>query len=168
MVIHYNGFLRKFLRFSFIGIIFLISCSQGKVEQDTDADEWFVKLGFKEVMEGMRKDTRSLSGKIKREEWEDAKSLCNKISSSFNQLDLGSSEIPEGFSEFKEEFNNAMSKLLLVCGEKELTAARAKLDVVKRSCRSCHLIYRKELDVFNKETDHGVAMERFYKDRDKD
>lgn len=168
MVIHYNGFLRKCFQFSFIGIIFLISCNQEKVEQDADATQWFVKLGFKDVMEGMRKDTRSLSSKIKWEEWEDAQGLCAQISSSFNQLDLESEEIPEGFSEFKEEFDSAMSKLLLACKEEEIATSLAKLDVVKRSCRSCHLIYRTELDVFSKETDHGVAMERYFKDRDKE
>jgi cytochrome c556 len=119
-------------------------------------------------MEQMKKDTRSLTSKVKWEEWEDAKSLSNKISSSFNQLDLKNADVPDGFSEFQEEFDNAMSKFLLVCEEEEMKTAIAKLDVVKRSCRSCHMSYRKELDVFNKETDHGVAMERLFKDRDKD
>ncbi len=174
MVIKYNLFFKKFFQLSFIGIIFLISCNQDKAEYDAsapssaDATEWYVKLGFKGVMEQMKKDTRLLSSKIKWEEWEDAKSLCDKIESSFNQLDLESQDIPEGFSEFQEEFNSAMSELLRTCEEKEISTAKVKLDVVKRSCRSCHIRYRKELDIFNEETDHGVALERMFKDRDKD
>ncbi|GJQ60304.1 MAG: hypothetical protein SCALA701_31050 [Candidatus Scalindua sp.] len=170
MVIHYGGFFRKFFQFSFIGIIFLISCNQEKVEQNVDADatEWFTKLGFIDVMTEMREDTRSLTSKVKWEEWEDAQSIGNKISSSFNQLDLESEEIPDDFSALKEEFDAAMSKVLVACEEKDLTKAMVKLEVMKRSCRSCHLIYRKELDIFNKDFDHGVAMERMFKDRDKE
>ncbi|MCP5007802.1 MAG: hypothetical protein GY941_28280 [Planctomycetes bacterium] len=170
MVIKYSRILRKFSQFSLIGIIFLISCNQEKSTQEPGAEaaEWYVTLGFKEVMEQMKKDTRLLTSKVKWEEWEDAKTVCTKIGSAFNQLDLENSDIPDDFSEFKEEFDNAMSKFLIVCEEKELTKAIAKLDVIKRSCRSCHIAYRKELDVFNKDTDHGVAMERLFKDRDRE
>ena len=167
MGIHSGHFLKKFITLSIISIIFLISCNQEKVEQNTDTSEWYTKLGFKEVMEQMKKDTSLLSRKIMSEEWEESKEVCKKISNSFNTLDLENPEIPEGFSEFKESFNNTIAKLLLVFEDKEVETTKRRLNAVKQSCRSCHIRYRKELDIFNEETEQGVALEKLFKEEDK-
>ena len=167
MEIHSGHFLKKFVAVSIISIIFLVSCNQEEVGQKTDTSEWYTKLGFKEVMKQMKKDTRLLSRKIASEEWEESKELCKKISNSFHGLDLENPEIPEEFSEFKKSFDDTMAKLLLVCEGKEVETTKIRLDAVKQSCRSCHIRFRKELDIFNEETDHGVALEKLFKGEDK-
>ncbi len=166
MEIHPKNFMRKLLNLSLIGIIFLLSCGKGEVQQE--ATEWYTKLGFKEVMKQIKKDTQLLSRKLNGEEWDESKNLCTKIGNSFRKLDLENPDIPDEFSDFTQAFDKSMARLLQICEDKESKMVKIRLEAVKRSCRDCHIRFRKELDIFNEEYDHGVALERLYKDTDKD
>jgi hypothetical protein len=161
---HLKNFKRNFLKLSLIGIIFFISCGREEAQQD-DSVEWYTKLGFKKVMEEMKNDTQILTRKLGENNLDEAIELCTKIGKSFNKLDLDNPTIPEEFSEFKQSFDVNLSKLLLACQDKESEAIEIRLKAFKKSCHYCHVMFRKELDASDTETDFGVGLERMFKDK---
>ncbi len=164
MEIHSKDFVRKFLKFSLIGLIFFLSCGKGEVQQE-EAVEWYTELGFKEVGKQMKKDTQLLTRKLSENSWEEAIKLCTTIGKSFEKLDLESPLIPKEFSEFKQRFDKSISRLSLACQDKDNEMAKIRLDAFKKSCHYCHLIFRKKLDATNRETDFDVAVDKLYKDK---
>ncbi len=141
-----------------------MSCGKGEVQQG-EAVEWYTKLGFKEVGKQIRKDTQLLTRKLAEGDWGEAEVLCTRISKSFEKLDLDSPDIPEEFFEFKQRFDKALAKLLLISRDKDSDKVVAQLELFKKSCHYCHVIFRKKLDRMNMETDFDVAVDKLYKDK---
>ncbi len=164
MKIHLKNFKKSFLKLSLIGIIFLLSCGKGE-EQQKEAVEWYIELGLEEMGKQMKKDTQLLTRKVSEDSWDEAISLCNKIGKSFAKLDLNKSDIPKDFFELKQEFDKSIEKLLLACQDKDDEMAKIRLEVFKKSCHHCHVIFRKDLDASNREPDFDVAVDKLYKDK---
>lgn len=160
---HLKNFKKIFLKLSLIGIIFFLSCGREEAQQG-DSGEWYTKLGFKEVGIQMRKDTQLLTRRLGELDWEEAIGLCNTIGKSFEKLDIDNPIIPKDFAELKQDFDNKLSKLLLVCQDKDDEAIKVKLEIFKKACHHCHLIFRKDLDASNTATDFNVAVDKLYKD----
>ena len=158
-----QSFKRNFNKILLISLVFILSC--GKEETQEKPDMWYSELGYKETMEQMKKDTQLLARRLKYEEYEEAEIIGNKISSAFKSLNFKSAVIPKEFFEYKEVFENAIVKLLAACKDKKSETVELKLKLFRNSCRDCHMMFRKELDVNNRETDYGVALERVYKDK---
>jgi hypothetical protein len=161
---HLKNFKKSFLKLSLIGIIFLLSCGKGEVQQE-EAVEWYIKLGLEEMGKQMKKDTQLLTRKVSEDSWDEAIGLCNKIGKSFAKLDLNKSDIPKDFFELKQVFEKSTERLLLACQDKDDEMAKIRLEALKKSCHHCHLIFRKDLDASNKETDFDVAVDKLYKDK---
>jgi hypothetical protein len=169
MEIHSKRFTRNFLKFSLIGLIFILSC--GKTEeqvgiQDGESVEWYEKLGFKENMKQMKEDTMLMTRRLGEGDWADAEELCIKIEKTFNALNLASDDIPKEFFEIKGMFNDSLVKMLQVCREKDHDKATDHLDRFKKTCSYCHRLTRKEWDRMNLETDFDVAMDKYYKGKE--
>lgn len=167
MEIHTKIFTRNFLKVSLIGLIFILSC--GKVvevaHEEGESVEWYTKLGFKENMKQMKKDTQLLTRRLGEGDWADAELLGVKIKNSFNTLDIENKEIPEVFFELKQKFDDSLVKLLEVCRDKDHDKVAAQLDLLKKACSYCHRITRKELDRMNLESDYDVAVDKIYKNK---
>jgi hypothetical protein len=169
MEIYNNRFTRSILKFSIIGLIFILSC--GKVEEQVvvdDGDEtvqWYTKLGFKENMKQIKSDTTLLTRRMGEGDWADAEALCAEIGKSFDALNLSSNEIPEDFFELKQLFNASLAKITQTCREKDFDNADARLRALKQACSHCHRVLRKEFDRMNTATDYDVAVDKIYKDR---
>lgn len=161
---HLKYFKKNLLQLSLIGIIFFLSCGKEEAHHD-DSAEWYTKLGFKKVMEEMKKDTQLLTRKLRENNLKEAIELCTKIGRSFNKLDLDNPIIPKEFSEFKQSFDVNLSRLLLACQDKEGEAIKIRLETFKKSCHYCHVMFRKELDATDTETDVGVALEKVFKNK---
>jgi hypothetical protein len=161
---HLKNFKKSFLKLSLIGIIFLLSCGKGEVQQE-EAVEWYTKLGLKEVGKQMKKDTQLLTRKLSENSWEEAIKLSTIIGKSFEKLDLNKSDIPKDFFELKQVFDKSIEKLLLACSDKDNEMVKIRLEALKKSCHHCHLLFRKKLDASNKETDFDVAVDKLYKDK---
>lgn len=169
MEIHSKRFTRSFLKFSLIGLIFILSC--GKAEEQIGMDgaesvEWYEKLGFEENMKQMKEDTMLMTRRLGEGDWADAEELCIKIEKTFNALNLASDDIPKEFFEIKGRFNDSLVKMLQVCREKDHDKATDQLDRFKKTCSYCHRLTRKEWDRMNLETDFDVAMDKYYKGRE--
>ncbi len=164
MGIYSKRFAKKFLKYSLVGLIFTFSCGKGEVQQEEPV-EWYTELGFKEVGKQMKKDTQLLTRRLGENSWEEAIKLCTTIGKSFEKLDLNNSVIPEEFYELKQSFDGAVAKLLLACQDKDGETVKIRLEVFKKSCHHCHVIFRKELNASNKETDFDVAVDKLYKDK---
>jgi len=158
---------KRFLKLMFIGLVFILSYGKG-VTEGGEPDEWYTKLGFKEVCKQMKKDTHLLTSKLSFSEFEEAEMLCNKISSTFGKLNVNGPDVPKEFFEFKERFENSTAKLLIVCKDKKDEDVKAKLKAFKHSCRYCHKIFRKELDASGFKKDFNVAVDKLYKDKDEE
>lgn len=158
-----KSFIRHFFDLSLIGLVFCLSCGREGTQQE-GAVEWYTELGFKKVGEQMKKDTQLLTRKINEGEWNEAIKLCATIGKSFEKLDLNNPVIPKEFSEFKQSFDSSLSKLLLACQDKDSEKVKIRLQVFKKSCHHCHVVFRKEMKRSQKETDYGVALERLYTD----
>ncbi len=168
MEIYSKRFMRKVLSCSVIGLIFILSC--GKVEVEVAEEEsgdvqWYAKLGFKEDMEQIKKDTQLLTRRLGEGDWEDAEELCAVIKTSFEELNLASDEIPEEFFELNQMFGESLERLLLAAKSKDHSKIEVPLRAFKQSCSYCHRILRKELDRMNMETDFDVALDRLYKNK---
>ncbi|GAX61023.1 hypothetical protein SCALIN_C17_0056 [Candidatus Scalindua japonica] len=169
MEIHSNKFTRNILKFSIIGLIFVLSC--GKVEEQivgNDSDEnaqWYTKLGFKEHMKQIKSDTTLLTRKMGEGDWADAEALCANIEKSFGALDLSSDEIPEDFFELQEMFKDQLARITKTCKEKDFDGTVPRLRALKQSCSHCHRVLRKEFDRMNVATDYDVAVDKIYKDK---
>jgi hypothetical protein len=115
MEIYSNRFTRNILKFSIIGLIFILSC--GKVEEQVVVDDgtvqWYTKLGFKENMKQIKSDTTLLTRRMGEGDWADAEESCAKIEKSFEALNLSSNEIPEDFFELKQLFSVQLAKILI-------------------------------------------------------
>ena len=169
MEIYSKRFTRSLLKFSLIGLIFILSC--GKVEepvgvQGDEPVEWYEKLGFSENMKQMKEDTMLMTRRLGEGDWADAEELCIKIEKTFNALNLAGDDIPKEFFELKGRFNDSLVKMLQVCREKDHDKATDQLDRFKKTCSYCHRLTRKEWDRMNLETDFGVAMDKFYKGKE--
>ncbi len=164
MEIYSKRFAKKFLKYSLVGLVFIFSCGKGEVQQE-EAVEWYIELGLEEMGKQMKKDTQLLTRKLSEDSWDEAISLCNKIGKSFAKLDLNKSDIPKDFFELKQEFEKSIEKLLLACQDKDDEMAEIRLEVFKKACHHCHVIFRKDLDASNKETDFDVAVDKLYKDK---
>jgi hypothetical protein len=160
---HLKNFKKNFLKLSLIGIIFFLSCGREEAQRG-DSGEWYTKLGFKEVGKQMRKDTQLLTRRLGELDWEEAIGLCNTISGSFEKLDIVNPIIPKDFAELKQDFDNKLSKLLIACKDEDYEVAKLKLEIFKKSCHHCHVIFRKDLDASNTATDFDVAVDKLYKD----
>jgi hypothetical protein len=161
---HLKNFKKIFLKLSLIGIIFFLSCGREEAQQG-DSVKWYTELGYKKVMEQMKKDTQLLTRRLGEREWEEAIGLCNTIGGYFEKLDIDNPIIPKDFAELKQDFDNKLSKLLLVCQDKDGDAVKVRLEVFKKSCHHCHLIFREDLDASNTATDFDVAVDKLYKDK---
>ena len=123
MEIYSNRFTRNFLKFSIIGLIFILSC--GKVEEQVvvdDGDEtvqWYTKLGFSENMKQIKSDTTLLTRKMGEGDWAEAEGLCANIEKSFSALNLASDEIPEDFFELQGMFKDQLARITQTCREKD-------------------------------------------------
>jgi septation ring formation regulator EzrA len=169
MEIYRNRFTRNILKFSIIGLIFILSC--GKVEEQVvgnDGDEtvqWYTKLGFKENMKQIKSDTTLLTRKMGEGDWVDAEELCAKIEKSFGALNLSSEEIPEDYFELQQMFNDQLARITQTCREKNFDEAETRLRALKQSCSHCHRVLRKEFDRMNTATDYDVAVDKIFKDK---
>ena len=164
MEIYSKRFPKKFLKYSLVGLVFIFSCGKGEVQQE-EAVEWYIELGLEEMGKQMKKDTQLLTRKVSEDSWDEAISLCNKIGKSFAKLDLSKSDIPKDFFELKQEFEKSLERLLLACQDKDDEMAEIRLEVFKKSCHHCHVIFRKDLDASNREPDFDVAVDKLYKDK---
>lgn len=164
MEIYSKRFAKKFLKYSLVGLVFIFSCGKGEVQQE-EAVEWYIELGLEEMGKQMKKDTQLLTRKLSENSWEEAIKLGTTIGKSFEKLDLSNSVIPEDFYELKQSFDEAVAKLLLACQDKDGETVKIRLEVFKKSCHHCHVIFRKKLDASNKETDFDVAVDKLYKDK---
>jgi thiamine-phosphate diphosphorylase len=127
MEIYSNRVTRNILKFSIIGLIFVLSC--GKVEEQVfvDGDEavqWYTKLGFKEDMKKIKSDTTLLTRRMGEGDWADAVELCSDIEKSFAALNLASDEIPEEYFELQQMFNDSLAKITQTCREKNFDERR--------------------------------------------
>jgi len=169
MEIYSNRFTRNVLKFSIIGLIFILSC--GKVEEQVTVDsgdetvQWYTKLGFKEDMKQIKSDTTLLTRRMGEGDWDDAVELCAQIESSFAALNLSGAEIPEEYFELQQMFNDSLAKIAQTCREKDFDNADTRLRALKQSCSYCHRILRKELNRMNMETDFDVAVDKIYKEK---
>ncbi len=161
---HLKNFKKNFLKLSLIGIIFFLSCGKEEVQQG-DSVEWYTVLGYKKVMEQMKKDTQLLTRRLGELDWEEAIELCNTIGGSFEKLDIVNPIIPKDFAELKQDFDNKLSKLLIACKDKDYEVVKVKLEIFKKSCHHCHIIFRDDLDASSTATDFGVALDKLYKDK---
>lgn len=171
MKIYTKYFYKNLLKYSLIGLVFLVSCGQEGTqegvavkEQQEETVEWFKELGFKKVMVQMKKDSQLLTRRIGEEDWEEAVKQCSKVGKSFGRLDLNNPILPKDFAEFKEIFEKSLSKLLIICQNKGSGELKKRLEIYKRACHYCHIMYRKKLNASDTSTDFGVALERIYKD----
>jgi hypothetical protein len=165
MEIYSNRFTRSFLKFSLIGLIFILSC--GKVEEplvDDGTVQWFTKLGFKEDMKKIKSETTLLTRRMGEGDWDDAVELCVEMEKSFAALNLSSDEIPEEYFELQQMFNDSLAKITQTCREKNFDEADIRLRALKQSCSYCHRILRKEFDRMNMDRDFEVAVDKIYKD----
>ncbi len=169
MEIYSNRFTRNILKFSIIGLIFILSC--GKVEEqvvEVDGDktvQWYTKLGFKENMKQIKSNTTLLTRKMGEGDWADAEELCDAIEKSFGALNLSSDEIPEDFFELKQMFSDQLVRIAQTCREKDFDEADTRLRALKKACSHCHRVLRKEFDRMNTATDYDVAVDKIYKDK---
>ncbi len=166
MEIYRGRFTRNILKFSIIGLIFILSC--GKVEKQVVEDgtvQWYTKLGFKENMKKIKSDTTLLTRRMGEGDWADAVELCTDLEKSFAALNLSSDEIPEEYFELQQMFNDSLAKIKQTCLEKNFDTSDDRLRALKQSCSYCHRILRKELDRMNMETDFEVAVDKIYKDK---
>ena len=168
MEIYRGRFTRNILKFSIIGLIFILSC--GKVEEQVVGDgdgtvQWYTKLGFKEDMKKIKSDTTLLTRRMGEGDWDDAVELCTDLEKSFASLNLSSDEIPEEYFELQQMFNDSLAKIKQTCREKDFDTSDDRLRALKQSCSYCHRILRKELDRMNMETDFEVAVDKIYKDK---
>ena len=169
MEIYSNKFTRNILKFSIIGLIFILSC--GKVEEqvvEVDGDEtvqWYTKLGFKENMKQIKSDTTLLTRRMGEGDWADAEELCANIEKSFEALNLSSDEIPEDFFELKQLFSAQLARIAQTCREKDFDKADIRLRALKQSCTHCHRVLRKKFNRMDTTTDYDVAVDKIYKDR---
>ena len=169
MEIYSNRFTRNFLKFSIIGLIFILSC--GKVEEQVvvdDGDEtvqWYTKLGFSENMKQIKSDTTLLTRKMGEGDWAEAEGLCANIEKSFSTLNLASDEIPEDFFELQGMFKNQLARITKTCQEKDFDESITRLRALKQACTHCHRVLRKEFDRMNTATDYDVAVDKIYKDK---
>ena len=161
---HLKNFKKSFLKLALISIIFLLSCGKAEVQQE-EAGEWYTELGLEEMGKQMKKDTQLLTRKVSEDSWDEAVGLCNKIGKYFAKLDLNKSDIPKDFFELKQEFEKSTERLLLACQDKDDEMAKIRLEVFKKSCHHCHVIFRKDLDASNRELDFDVAVDKLYKDK---
>jgi hypothetical protein len=162
-------FTRSFLKFSLIGLIFILSCGKAGEQvglQDDESVEWYEKLGFGENMKQMKEDTMLMTRRLGEGDWADAEVLCIKIEKTFNALNLASDDIPKEFFEIKGMFNDSLVKMLQVCREKDHDKATDQLARFKKTCSYCHRLTRKEWDRMNLETDFDVAMDKYYKGKE--
>ena len=165
MEIYSNRFTRSFLKFSLIGLIFILSC--GKVEEqlvDDGTVQWFTKLGFKKDMKKIKGETTLLTRRMGEGDWDDAVELCVEMEKSFAALNLSSDEIPEEYFELQQMFNDSLAKITQTCREKNFDEADIRLRALKQSCSYCHRILRKEFDRMNMDRDFEVAVDKIYKD----
>jgi hypothetical protein len=149
MEIHSKRFTRNFLKFSLIGLIFILSCGKAEEQAGMRGDEpveWYEKLGFSENMKQIKEDTQLMTRRLGEGDWADAEELCVKIEKTFNSLNLASDDIPKEFFELKGRFNDSLVKMLQVCREKDHDKAAAQLDLFKKTCSYCHRLTRKEWD----------------------
>ena len=166
MEIHSKRFTRNFLKFSLIGLIFILSCGKAEEQAGMRGDEpveWYEKLGFSENMKQIKEDTQLMTRRLGEGDWADAEELCVKIEKTFNSLNLASDDIPKEFFELKGRFNDSLVKMLQVCREKDHDKAAAQLDLFKKTCSYCHRLTRKEWDRMDMGTDFDVAMDKYYK-----
>ncbi len=169
MGIYSNRFMINILKFSIIGLIFILSC--GKVEEQVtveDGDEtvqWYTKLGFKENMKQIKSDTTLLTRRMGEGDWADAEELCAKIGTSFDALNLTSDEIPEDFFDLQQLFNDSLVKITQTCKNKDFDGSVTRLRALKKACSHCHRVLRKEFDRMNLATDYNVAVDKIYKDK---
>jgi len=169
MEIHSKRFTRNFLKFSLIGLIFILSCGKAEEQAGMRGDEpveWYEKLGFSENMKQIKEDTQLMTRRLGEGDWADAEELCVKIEKTFNSLNLASDDIPKEFFELKGRFNDSLVKMLQVCREKDHDKAAAQLDLFKKTCSYCHRLTRKEWDRMDMGTDFDVAMDKYYKGRE--
>lgn len=165
---HTGSFIGKISKFSIIVLIFSLSCGKQEAKQEVQEGEpveWYVKLGYKEVMEQIKDDTQLLTKRLSFDEFEEAEILCVKISNSFGKLNTDSPDIPEDFPEFKQRFEKSMAKLLAVCKNKQSEAVETRLKALKHTCRYCHKVFRKDLDASRYEGDFDVAVDKLYKNK---
>jgi hypothetical protein len=166
MEIYRNRFTGSILKFSLIGLIFILSC--GKVEEplvDDGTVQWFTKLGFKEDMKKIKGETTLLTRRMGEGDWDDAVELCVEMEKSFAALNLSSDEIPEEYFELQQMFNDSLAKITQTCREKDFGEADIRLRALKQSCSYCHRILRKEFDRMNMDRDFEVAVDKIYKDK---
>ncbi|MBT3879655.1 MAG: hypothetical protein HON76_10620 [Candidatus Scalindua sp.] len=167
MEIYSNRVTRHILKFSIIGLIFILSCGKAEEQVFVDGDEavqWYVKLGFKEDMKKIKGETTLLTRRMGEGDWADAVELCSDIEKSFAALNLASDKIPEEYFELQQMFNVNLAKIKQTCLEKDFDTADIRLRALKQSCSYCHRILRKELDRMNMDTDFDVAVDKLYKD----
>ncbi len=164
-------FTRSLLKFSLIGLIFILSCGKAEEQvgmQGDESVEWYEKLGFNENMKQMKEDTMLMTRRLGEGDWADAEELCIKIEKTFNALNLAGDEIPKEFYEIKFMFNDSLVKMLHVCREKDHDKATDQLARFKKTCSYCHRLTRKEWDRMNLETDFNVAMDKYYTGKGQD
>ena len=168
MEIYSKRVTRNILKFSIIGLIFILSCGKAEEQIVGDGDDtvqWYTKLGFKEDMKKIKSDTTLLTRRMGEGDWADAVELCSDLEKSFAALNLASDEIPEEYFELQQMFNENLAKIAQTCRDKDFDASDDRLRALKQSCSYCHRILRKELDRMNMSSDFEVAVDRIYKDR---
>ena len=164
-----NRFTRNILKFSIIGLIFILSC--GKVEEQVVGNygdktvQWYTKLGFKENMKQIKSDTTLLTRRMGEGDWADAEESCANIEKSFEALNLSSNEIPEDFFELKQLFSDQLARIAQTCREKDFDKADIRLRAFKQSCTHCHRVLRKKFNRMDTATDYDVAVDKIYKDK---
>ena len=169
MEIYSKRFTRSFLKFSLIGLIFILSCGKAEEQvglQEGEPVEWYEKLGFSKNMKQIKEDTQLMTRRLGEGDWADAEELCAKIEKTFNSLNLDSDEIPKEFFELKGRFNDDLVKMSQVCRENDHDKAAAQLDLFKKTCSYCRRLTRKEWDRMDLGTDYDVAMDKYYKGRE--
>lgn len=159
-----KSFIKNFFKLSIICLVFFMSCGKKEAQKEEPA-EWYTKLGLKEVGKQMKKNSQLLTRRLGENSWEEAIKLGTTIGKSFEKLDLSNSVIPEDFYELKQSFDGAVAKLLLACQDKDGETVKIRLEIFKKACHHCHVIFRKKLDASNKETDFDVAVDKLYKDK---
>lgn len=167
MEMSFGIFKKNVLKFSLIGLIFILSC--GKVDEQAVEEgepvQWYVKLGFKENMEQIKEDTQLLTRRLGEGDWADAEKSFAAIKSSFDSLNISSDEIPEEFFELKQMFDDSLAKLEQTSKGKDFDKVDAELKAVKKSCSYCHRVLRKEFDRMNTSTDYDVAVDKIYNEK---
>ena len=75
MEIYSKRFARSFLKYSLIGLIFILSCGKAEeqvVMQEGEPLEWYEKLGFSKNMKQIKEDTQLMTRRLGEGDWADA------------------------------------------------------------------------------------------------